>query len=36
MSKRIQGITIEIDGDTFNDVLRENNKCIRKIRKYFS
>ena len=26
---------IEIDEDTFNDVLRENNKCIRKIRKYY-
>ena len=26
---------IEIDEDTFNDVLRENYKCIRKIRKYY-
>jgi len=37
-NKKMEKVTevIEIDEDTFNEVLKENNnKCIRKIRKYY-
>lgn len=36
-NKKMKNITevVEIDEKTFNDVLNENNKCIKKTRKYY-